>query len=327
MHVEKLEQARLNDALGREQITNVKVAQPATLVHKPVSPKKPLVLGLGLLVALFGGLSLAFLAEIVDQTLRTTDQVEMQLGLPVLASLPYRKRRRKQLAGLVIDAPAKTVGAKSIQHGSSQRDSYRGLLTALSANGENGHRRAKTVGVVGCDTSKVRSLVAGNIAVQAANAAADPVLLIDGDARRQRIAKRFRLNGAPGWRQLMAGSAVAEKCVQWSKPSNLAVMGPGNANGDAPATDSTPNTLGDLNGITTGFGLVIVDLPSTREQQGSSAAPEWIDEMVLVVDAERTRIQAARRTIDVLRRAGIRVTGVVLANRREHIPRWLYQRL
>ena len=125
----------------------------------------------------------------------------------------------------------------------------------------------------------------------------------------------------------MAGSAVAEKCVQWSKPNNLAVMGPGSTNGDAFGTDSTSNTLGDLNNITTGYGLVIVDLPSTREQEGSSAAPEWIDEIVLVVDAERTRIQSAQRTIDVLHRAGIRVTGAVLANRREHIPRWLYQRL
>jgi polysaccharide biosynthesis transport protein len=327
MHVQKLEQARLNDALGREQISNVKVAQPATLVYKPVSPKKPLVLGLGLAAALFGGLGLAFVAEVFDQTLRTTDQVEMQLGVPVLASLPHRKRRRKLLRGLTVTASTKTASAKSIQPGSSQRGSYSGLLTALLANGENGHPSAKMVGVVGCGTSKVRSQIAGNIAIQAANDAVDPVLLIDGDARRQRIAKRFRLNGAPGWRQLMAGSAVADKCVQWSKPSNLAVMGPGNANGDVPGSVSTSNTLGDLNKIATGYGLVIVDLPSTQELEGSSAAPEWIDEIVLVVDAERTRVQVAQRTINVLDRAGIRVTGVVLANRREHIPRWLYQRL
>ena len=44
MHVEKLEQARVNDALGREKISNIKVAQAATLVHKPESPKKALLL-------------------------------------------------------------------------------------------------------------------------------------------------------------------------------------------------------------------------------------------------------------------------------------------
>jgi Mrp family chromosome partitioning ATPase len=45
------------------------------------------------------------------------------------------------------------------------------------------------------------------------------------------------------------------------------------------------------------------------------------------VEAEHTRIQSAQRAKDLLERAGVRVTGVVLANRREHIPRWLYQRL
>ena len=51
MHVDKLEQARVNDALGRDGISNVKVAQAATLVTKPSAPKKPLLLMLGLVLA------------------------------------------------------------------------------------------------------------------------------------------------------------------------------------------------------------------------------------------------------------------------------------
>ena len=96
MHVEKLEQARVNDALGREQISNVKVAQAATLVGKPDSPKKPLLLGLGLLAATGGAIALAFVSESWIRRLRTTDQVESQLGLPVLLSIPERKRRRRR---------------------------------------------------------------------------------------------------------------------------------------------------------------------------------------------------------------------------------------
>ena len=94
MHVEKLEQARVNDALGRDGISNIKVAQAATLVGKPTSPKKPLLLALGLFAALGGALVLPFVAEVFDETLRTTDQVESELGLPVLLSFPYRKQRK-----------------------------------------------------------------------------------------------------------------------------------------------------------------------------------------------------------------------------------------
>ena len=84
---------------------------------------------------------------------------------------------------------------------------------------------------------------------------------------------------------------------------------------------------GQLDEIKTDYGLVVVDLPPERDMDAQSPAAEWLDEMVLVVEAERTRIQTAQRAKDMLDRAGVHVTGVVLANRREHIPRWLYQRL
>jgi uncharacterized protein involved in exopolysaccharide biosynthesis/16S rRNA G966 N2-methylase RsmD len=318
MHVEKLEQARVNDELGREKIMNVKVAQPATLVHKPVAPMKTVILGLGTLAAFCGCIGLAFVSETCDQTLRTTDQVEAQLGLPVLASLPYRKRRRRRRR-------AKHSGG---QHGAAPAShaGYQAMLRALRGSTEAGRRSAKTVGVVGCETAKSRSRVAGDLAIRAASSGADPVLLIDADARRRRIARRFHLNGAPGWCEIMRGNAVAKSCVQQSKLSNLAVLGPGGAEVGSSEPGDADNPRNRLDDLKSDFGLVVIDLPPASELNSSMVA-NMVDEVVLVVEAERTRIQAAQRARDLLKRAGIHVAGVVLANRREHIPRWLYQRL
>ena len=80
MHVEKLEQARVNDALGRERISNVCVAQSATTPDKPSYPNKAVLLIAGLILATGGALVLAFMAERFDQTLRTTQQVEHESG-------------------------------------------------------------------------------------------------------------------------------------------------------------------------------------------------------------------------------------------------------
>jgi uncharacterized protein involved in exopolysaccharide biosynthesis/Mrp family chromosome partitioning ATPase len=318
MHVEKLEQARVNDELGQKNIMNVKVAQPATLVHKPVSPMKTVILSLGTLLAFCGCIGLALVSESCDQTLRTTDQVEAQLGLPVLASLPYRKRRRRRRR-------AKKAGQQNGAPAASQAG-YRSMLRALRGGSENGLRRAKTVGVVGCETAKSRSRVAGDLAIQAASSGADPVLLIDADARRRRIARRFHLNGSPGWCEIMRGNAVAKSCVKQSKLSNLAILGPGGAEADSAEPGSAVDTRGRLDDLKSDFGLVVIDLPPAGELNSSMVA-NMVDEVVLVVEAERTRIQAAQRARDLLKRAGIEVAGVVLANRREHIPRWLYQRL
>jgi uncharacterized protein involved in exopolysaccharide biosynthesis/Mrp family chromosome partitioning ATPase len=299
MHVSKLEQARLNDALGREQIGNVKIAQPATLVHKPVSPQKPLLLSLGLLTALIGGVGIAYLSETFDQTLRTTDQVEAQLQLPVLASLANRK--------------------------SEQEDSYRGLVAAIRSL--PGTHNAKTVGVMDCEATDARSRVAADVAIQAATTGGDSVLLIDADPQRRQIAKRFGLNGAPGWREVVAGNADARNCIQATKSEGLAVMGPGGENGTSASAPWSSQSMTQLDNVKQDFGLVVVDLPPTQEQDGLPAISNWIDEMVLVVEAEKTRIQAAERARDSLTRAGVNVAGVVLVNRREHIPTWLYKRL
>jgi uncharacterized protein involved in exopolysaccharide biosynthesis len=329
MHVEKLEQARVNDALSRDKISNVKEAQAATLVSKPDAPKKQLIFALGLILATAGAIALAFLSETLDQTLRTTEQVESQLGLPVLLSLPRRKRNRRRSSAA---GSASTNGHAKVEgNGHQQHSGYRELVHEIMSNGgngqKNGDRHARTVGVVGCDTSSLRSKVAADLAIQAASSGGDPVLLIDADARRRRVTKRFHINGSPGWREMLAGVADAESCVHRQEVGNLSVMSPGTPNGHEPVERPTTGGFDQLDGIKSDYGLVVVDLPPAHDLESTPPASEWLDEMVLVVEAERTRIQTAQRAKDTLQRAGVHVAGVVLANRREHIPGWLYHRL
>lgn len=334
MHVEKMEQARVNDAMGSEKLTNVKVAQPATLVHKPVSPNKALLIALGMLTAIVGSVGLAFLLETLDQTLRTTGQVEAHLGLPVLLSLPQPKRRGRR-------TPA-TNGAATNGHGAVGSNGHNGknghdrstrfrslvreLMSTEEPDQRNGERHALTVGVVGCEASKMRSQVAANLAIQAAASGAEPVLLIDADSRQRRVTKRFHLNGSPGWREVISGAIDAASCIHKQDGENLSVMSPGTPNDHEPFKPTGTGNLGQLDGIMSDYGLVVVDLPAERDMEAAPAT-KWLDETVLVVEAERTRIQSAQRAKEQLERAGVRVTGVVLTNRREHIPSWLYQRL
>ncbi|GIW92858.1 MAG: exopolysaccharide biosynthesis protein [Pirellulaceae bacterium] len=85
---ELAEQARVAQALDQERVTNVKVVQPASFVSKAASPKLSIVLSLGVIAALFGGLTVAVVAELLDSTFQTAEQVERALYLPVLVSIP-----------------------------------------------------------------------------------------------------------------------------------------------------------------------------------------------------------------------------------------------
>lgn len=87
-YAEKLEQARIDDALEQERISNVNIVQPASYEPKPVKPQRALILALGLAAAMFGAVGLALVADHIDGSLRSCDDVEQQLELPVLLAVP-----------------------------------------------------------------------------------------------------------------------------------------------------------------------------------------------------------------------------------------------
>jgi uncharacterized protein involved in exopolysaccharide biosynthesis len=87
-YVASLEQSRIDQALKREQISNINIIQPASLVLKPTSPKAGLTLAVALLVALCGGGAVALLSDQLDHSLKTPEEIEQRLGLPVLVSIP-----------------------------------------------------------------------------------------------------------------------------------------------------------------------------------------------------------------------------------------------
>ncbi len=83
-----LEQARIDQALELQRISNVNVLQPATYQPKPVRPHKLLNLALGLLIGAFGSAGLALAAEGLDHSLQSPEDIESRLELPALASIP-----------------------------------------------------------------------------------------------------------------------------------------------------------------------------------------------------------------------------------------------
>jgi uncharacterized protein involved in exopolysaccharide biosynthesis len=87
-HAERLEQTRIDAALEAERISNVNIIQPASFEPKPASPKRSMVAAMGLAIAMLGSLVIVIVGEQSDRSLRSADDVELHLDLPVLATLP-----------------------------------------------------------------------------------------------------------------------------------------------------------------------------------------------------------------------------------------------
>jgi uncharacterized protein involved in exopolysaccharide biosynthesis len=89
---ENLEQARIEQALEMNKISNISVIQPATAPLDPVRPKKAVNLMLGLIFGVLGGIGLAFVSHVHGHSLKTPEDIEKKLGLRLLASIPYLEK-------------------------------------------------------------------------------------------------------------------------------------------------------------------------------------------------------------------------------------------
>jgi len=88
LYVQKREEARIGDALDRQRIVNVAIAEAATVPALPAHPHWALTLLIGTLLACLVSPGLAFAADYFDPSVRTPDELLETLRIPVLAVLP-----------------------------------------------------------------------------------------------------------------------------------------------------------------------------------------------------------------------------------------------
>jgi capsular polysaccharide biosynthesis protein len=67
---------------------NVKVIESSELPEKPISPQKALNVAIAFIIGFMVGASLALLKEYVDDTVKTKEQTENVMGLPVIGMIP-----------------------------------------------------------------------------------------------------------------------------------------------------------------------------------------------------------------------------------------------
>jgi uncharacterized protein involved in exopolysaccharide biosynthesis len=94
LYKQKREEARIGDALDRQRIMNVAIAEAATVPALPAHPHWALTLLLGTLFACVVSPGVAFAADYFDPSLRTPDELRDILQVPVLAALPMEKGKR-----------------------------------------------------------------------------------------------------------------------------------------------------------------------------------------------------------------------------------------
>lgn len=101
--LEKHQEARINEAM---ELGDIRVIDEARIPKNPIKPNKTLNLAIGGILGLMLGVMLTFFLEYMDNTIKTTEDIERTLDLPILGVIPKdtlekkkkgkRKRRTKK---------------------------------------------------------------------------------------------------------------------------------------------------------------------------------------------------------------------------------------
>ena len=185
---------------------------------KPVRPNKVLVLLLGLLGGLGTGVIACLLLQSLDRSLKTVDETERALGLPVISAVP-------------VLANADSLGRDRELPILSDRDSpvaeaFRSLRTVLSLKASAGHQ---VLLFTSAAPSEGKTFCAVNCAIALAQQGYR-TLLVDADLRRPSIAKTLRLNPHRiGLTDHLSSTKTLAEVIQESETENLSVLAAGRA--------------------------------------------------------------------------------------------------
>ncbi len=283
-----------------------------------VEPSASQLVGMGLVLGLMGGFGLAFLQEWLDPRLRSGEEVEQLLALPILGGVPKFGER---------EDPGERARHMAEHPRSETSEAYRHVRTLLMsglqqqaaerhAAGEVDVDEARTILVTSALSGDGKTTLACNLATALARLD-KRTLLIDADCRRPRVEQHL-LGDAPedetrlGLSSVLQGDAPVEDCLVDSGVTNLTILPCGPIPAD-PAELLNSEALVDLlDDLSNRFDRIVVDSPPVLPVTDARVLGAVCEATVLVVRVGQTTRRAAKLARDGLYRTGAALIGIVV---------------
>ena len=282
----------LQSAIGRV----VDRAQPP---GGPVRPNTTQVIRTAFVLALLFAMAVALLLDRLDNTVKTSIDVENRLGISVLSSIPIVAGGKDVAKRAYLKDP-NSVFSESIRTArtgvllSSIDETHKVLVVTSSVPGEGKTTFAMSLAFAHAQTKKV--------------------LLIDADMRRPSVAKTLGFEkGTAGLSEYISGAAQASQVIMSINEDTEAKL--------LPAGHIPPNPLELLlspkfeqaiNRLKELFDVIVIDSPPVQLVSDALIIAQHATGVIYVIKADDTPYPLARQGLTKLRRSGAPLLGVVL---------------
>jgi polysaccharide biosynthesis transport protein len=301
-----LQQFRQAGVVSDAATNNVSIVDRALLPSSSDSPSLRNNLLVALVLGLSAGACVIFVIEILDDTLKTPEDMEEKLGIAVLGVTPlFRGDRRGKSAALgKSSALAEVMGNPT----SSLAEAFRSMRTAIQFSTSEGAPRSLLV--TSSRPGEGKSTTAACLALNFAQLGMR-VLLVDADIRDPSLSRLLELDNSVGLSNyLVSGdtSGLIKNCSM--KGVSVLTAGPLPPN---PAELLAGPRLATLLGMAAeSFEIVILDSPPVMDLADAPILSSVAEGTMLVVEGAKTPRAVVCDALKRLHFARARVVGGVL---------------
>ncbi|MFI4869922.1 MAG: GumC family protein, partial [Steroidobacterales bacterium] len=290
-------------ATGDLASARASIVAPAVVPRVPVKPAKRLIVSIAMLLTLLFGVSIAFLLASLDNTVKSSRDVEEKLKRPLLGMVPLLK-------GPALRA-ASAIGKSEKTRETDPRfaEAMRTIRTAISL--DNLDKPHKIIVVSSAVGNEGKSIIALNLA--AAFAQGERTLLIDADMRRPSVDKMLGLpRDTPGLSELLIDNARLAECVIGTGVKDLDVISTGFIPPDPLHLLSSSRMTSALKVLAHRYSRILIDGPPILPVSDAALLSKHANCVLYVVKSDATTVTQIRHGLGLLERVNAPIMGIVL---------------
>jgi succinoglycan biosynthesis transport protein ExoP len=299
---------------------NIRVVDMAPKLHDATSPHRKLIIASGAMLSVLMALTIVFVWESLDNTVRIPEDIRNWIQLPALAVLP--RIGVHSLSNGDVSRP----GSKSLeldltdgrgiyprvfwpQTQTAEAEAIRSLRAALLVSVTNSSSRV--VLVSSANAGEGKTTVALNLATVLAQQA--KTCLVEGDLRRPMIERALGLNPRVGLEDILTGKAsLNDALVTPGNIPGLTILPAGSVARNPADLLASAVMVSVVSQLGQEFDYVVIDSPPVIPFSDARSLASLSDAVILVSRYGRTTRRAMCRASELLDDTRLRVIGVVL---------------
>ena len=289
-------------ATGDLKTANARITDLSATPITPIKPKKKIIVVLAFVTSFMFAVMVAFLLKALDNTIKTSLEVETKLGEVMLGLLPILAKTRKQ--------PNPSYNHYLEEPHSTYSESLRTIRTGIILSSlDNPY---KIISVTSSVPGEGKTSTALGLAFSLAQVGT--VLLIDADMRRPSIQKALGLTQQrAGLSNLVSQTHTMEECIHTYEQGEFDVLTCGIIPPNPSELLSSERFTDLMKGLSKIYDKIIIDTAPCQAVSDALVLAPIVDAYLYVVKFDATTSQLAKNGLKRLRQVNGTIAGVVLS--------------